>query len=80
MGERYKKHSLVPVAKFDRPASDISADDVYVIRLEGAIQIKRLQRLSGQRIRVISDNDAYPNEVLQLDEGIDFKIIGQVLV
>jgi len=35
MGEKYQKHSLVPVARFYAPASDIPADDVYVIRLEG---------------------------------------------
>lgn len=80
MGQKYQKHTLVPVAKFDQPATDISADDVYVIRLEGAIQIKRLQRLSGQRVRVISDNESYPNEVVQLDEGVDFQILGRVLV
>lgn len=80
MGDRYRMHSLVPVARFDEKVEDIQEDSVYHIRLEGAIQIKRLQRLPGQRIRIISDNDAYPNEILQLDEGIDFEVLGQVLV
>lgn len=80
MGQAYKKHSLIPVARFDDPAKDIGTDDVYVIRLEGTIQIKRLQRLPGQRIRIISDNRAYPNEEVSLDDGFDFEIIGQVLV
>lgn len=26
-----------------------------------------------QRIRVISDKDAHPNRMLQLDEGVDFE-------
>jgi len=80
MGQAYKKHSLIPVARFDNPAQDIATDDVYVIRLEGAIQIKRLQRLPGHRIRIISDNPAYPNEEISLDDGVDFEVIGQVLV
>jgi phage repressor protein C with HTH and peptisase S24 domain len=80
MGEKYQKHSMVPVLRFPEPELDIKQDDVYLFRLEGAIQIKRLQRLSGQRIRIISDSDSYPNETLQLDEGIDFEILGRVLV
>jgi len=80
MGEKYKKLSLVPVAKFTEPVEDFAADDVYVIRWDGAVKIKRLQRLSGRRVRIISDKDAYPNEVIELDEGTDFAIIGRVLV
>jgi len=80
MGERYKKHTLVPVAKFHDPVDDFAADDVYVIKLDGAVKIKRLQRLSGRRIRIISDNDAYPNEIIELDDGTEFEIIGRVLV
>lgn len=80
MGEKYKKLSLVPVAKFTDPVEDFAADDVYVIRWDGAVKIKRLQRLSGQRVRIISDNDAYPNEMIELDDGTEFEIIGRVLV
>ena len=80
MGEKYKKLSLVPVAKFTDPVDDFAADDVYVIRWDGAVKIKRLQRLSGQRVRIISDNDAYPNEMIELDDGTEFEIIGRVLV
>lgn len=80
MGEKYRKHTLVPVARFEETLQDISEDDVYHIRLEGAVQIKRLQRLAGQRVRIISDNDSYPNETVQLDEGVDFEVLGRVLV
>jgi len=80
MGGKYQKHSLVPVAKFSDPVEDFSADDVYVIKHDGAIKIKRLQRLSGGRIRIISDNDAYPNEEIDPDDGTNFKILGRVLV
>jgi len=80
MGRSYRKQSLVPVLKFQSGQSDIQEDDVYLVRLEGAVQLKRLQRLSNQRIRVISDNEAYPNTVLQIDQDVDFEVLGRVLV
>jgi len=80
MGQRYQMHTLVPVCKFEQTIDDIQEDGVYHIRLENAVMIKRLQRLSGQRIRIISDSDAYPDQEVQLDEGIDFEVLGRVLV
>lgn len=80
MGEKYQRHTLVPVAKFNDPISDFSTDDVYVIRWDGAIKTKRLQRLGEKRVRIISDSDDYPNEEIQLDEEPNFQILGRVLV
>lgn len=79
MAETYRKNTLVPVAKFEDPVEDFSVDDVYVIALEGAIKIKRLQRLSGGRIRVISDNGAYPSEIYEPGDDLSLKILGRVL-
>ena len=80
MGEKYQKHTLIPIEKFDPTWTDIAQDDVYLFRLEGAVQIKRLQRIEGDRILIISDNDAYENRTLALNEGVDFEILGRVLV
>lgn len=80
MGETYKKNSVVPVLRFSESPEDLRSDDVYVFQLEGVVQIKRLQRLPGQRIRVISDNTKYQPYDIDLDEGVDFKILGRVLV
>jgi len=80
MNRRYRKQSLVPVLKFQSETKDIQEDDVYLVRLENAVQLKRLQRLPNQRIRVISDNEAYPNTVLQIDQDVDFEVLGRVLV
>ena len=79
MNRRYRKQSLVPVLKFQSETTDIQEDDVYLVRLENAVQLKRLQRLPNQRIRVISDNEAYPNTVLQIDQDVDFEVLGRVL-
>lgn len=80
MGSTYQKMTMVPVLRFTPPRQQLREDDVYFFRLEGAMQIKRLQRLSNQRIRVISDSEHYPNEEIALDEGIDFELLGRVLV
>lgn len=79
MGETYRKHSVVPCLKFEEAAGDIREDDVYVFRLEGAVQIKRLQRLPGQRIRIKSDNPHYDDVEIAVDDGLDFEVLGRVL-
>lgn len=80
MNRRYRKQSLVPVLELQSETTDIQEDDVYLVRLGNAVQLKRLQRLPNQRIRVISDNEAYPNTVLQIDQEVDFEVLGRVLV
>lgn len=56
-------------------------DGVYVLRMDGALLVKRLQRKPGGIIRVTSDNPAYePFEVkAQEMEVNDFAIIGRVV-
>jgi phage repressor protein C with HTH and peptisase S24 domain len=73
-----QKNSLIPILKLDDPK--LRQDDIYLFRLEDAVQVKRLQRIEGDRILIISDNDAYENRTLALDDGIDFEILGRVLV
>ncbi len=80
MGKTFQKHTMVPVLRFTETLQDVQEDDVYFFRLEGAVMLKRLQRLPGGRIAVISDNEAYPRYEIQLDEGIDFEVLGRVLV
>lgn len=56
-------------------------DGIYVLRLDGALLVKRLQRLPGGVIKVTSDNLSYaPFEVATRDlEGEDMAIIGRVV-
>ena len=74
------KKGLVPVWEFAEKLRELPDDDIYLFRLEGTIQIKRLQRRPGGRIRVVSDNNAYEDFEIAIDEGTDFAIIGRVLV
>jgi len=89
MDGQYPKGALIPVDRIEKPLKDISADDVYLVSFEEAVQIKRLQRLSGNRVRVISDNSAYPDHVIHLGEeesaetdstqGRTLQVLGRVL-
>lgn len=44
----------------DRGITDIRTDAIYVFTLDGELFIKRLQRLTGGSLRMISDNPVYP--------------------
>ena len=42
-----------------RNAEAVPRDGIYVLRMDGSILIKRIQRLPGRTLRVTSDNPAY---------------------
>ncbi|PMZ03884.1 helix-turn-helix domain-containing protein [Pseudomonas sp. FW306-02-F02-AA] len=44
----------------DRGITEIRTDAVYVFTLDGDLFIKRLQRMTGGSLRMISDNPVYP--------------------
>lgn len=52
-------------------------DGVYFFRVGNEGFIKRLQRIPGDGIRVLSENKAY--EAWTIREGMDFEIFGRVL-
>ncbi len=54
----------------DRGITDIRTDAVYVFTLDGDLFIKRLQRLTGGSLRMISDNPIYPAIMI---EGADLE-------
>lgn len=56
-------------------------DGIYVLRIDGTLLVKRLQKLPGSVIRVTSDNRSYEPFVLKLEEmeGQDMAIIGRVV-
>jgi phage repressor protein C with HTH and peptisase S24 domain len=49
----------------DRGISEIRTDAIYVFTLDGDLFIKRLQRLTGGSLRMISDNPVYPAIVIE---------------
>lgn len=70
-----KPDDLVIVDRRDR---DARHDGLHVLDLDGAMRIKRLQRLPDGRLRALSDNLAYePFDVTPDEAGI--KLVGRVV-
>jgi len=54
-----------------------SRDGIYVLRMDDALLVKRLQRLPGGRIRASSDNPAY--QPFEVDVTGEVAVIGRVV-
>lgn len=55
-------------------------DGIYAVRLDGQILVKRLQLMPGGKLIVTSDNPAYKPFEIYLDDGVDFTILGKVVL
>lgn len=63
-----------------RNAGNVPRDGVYVLRLNGSLLVKRLQRMPGHTVRVSSDNHAYEPFMLAMDAPAeDMAIVGRVV-
>lgn len=63
----------------DTSAQDIQSSRVYVLQVNGALLVKRIQvRLDGSLV-VKSDNPSYEPEVVRPDERNPLRIVGQVV-
>ncbi len=63
-----------------RSQGQITRDGIYVLRMDGTLLVKRLQRLPGRLVRVSSDNPAYQPFELSLDNDTDdLAIVGRVV-
>jgi phage repressor protein C with HTH and peptisase S24 domain len=59
---------------------DSIRDGIYVLRMDGLLIVKRLQRQPKGCVMVASDNPAYPPFTVDLhDESTDFAILGRVV-
>lgn len=64
----------------DHSDNTANRDAIYVLRLDGALLVKRLQRLPGKKIKVSSDNPAYESFEIDLAKtNDDLAIIGRVV-
>ena len=60
--------------------TEVARDGVYVVRLDGTLRIKRLQRLPGNQVMVSSQNQDYESFTVDLDQQAEsFTIIGRVV-
>jgi phage repressor protein C with HTH and peptisase S24 domain len=67
------------VVLVDKSVDHVCADGLYVLRLDSHLYIKRLQRLPGGAITVISDNPAYKEFYIGPETSDDVAIIGRVV-
>ena len=67
-------HGDYVAVEFD---SGYVSDGLYLIRIDDACFVKRLQREFGA-IRIVSDNPLYREQTVQKDDGQDFGLIGRV--
>lgn len=61
----------------DRGVTVVEYDAVYFFRVDGEGFIKRLQRIPGEGLRVLSENKKY--ESWTIKAGMDFEVFGRVL-
>lgn len=64
----------------DRGITEIRTDAIYVFTLDGDLFIKRLQRMIGGSLRMISDNPVYPALVIEGDQLERVHIQARVLL
>ena len=63
----------------DRGAANVPVDGIYVIRFDGHLMVKRIQREPGNVLTLSSANPAYKPITLDLDDGRDLAVIGRVV-
>lgn len=64
----------------DTSQNQARTDNIYIIRIDDCLVVKRVQCLPGQKIQIISDNKNYDTYTLDLsDESQSISIIGKVV-
>ncbi len=63
----------------DSKVDHFNGDGIYVFCFEDATFVKRLQRVKGRRLAVISDNDRYPPFTIEEHEMYELYIFGKLL-
>jgi phage repressor protein C with HTH and peptisase S24 domain len=67
------------VVLVDRQDTGVAIEGAYLVRIDGSLLVKLLQRLPGGRIRVASKNETYPPFEVDINkDGRDFEVLGRV--
>lgn len=66
------------VIMIDRSANTPNRDGIFVIQMDDAILIKRIQPLPGNRLRIMSDNKRYPDIEADLQQH-PLRMVGKVI-
>ncbi|WP_424195496.1 S24 family peptidase [Ampullimonas aquatilis] len=63
----------------DSTIQHYDGDGIYIIARDGDLQVKRLQKMHGNILALLSDNKAYEPERLTEDQANEIRICGRVL-
>jgi phage repressor protein C with HTH and peptisase S24 domain len=66
------------VVIIDRSKKQVVVGNIYALRTENAVMVKRLQPMDANHIKAMSDNKLYESYEIDLGKG-DIEIIGQVI-
>ena len=66
------------VIMIDRSVNAPNHDGIFVIQMDDAILIKRIQPLPGNRLRIMSDNKRYPDIEADLQQH-PLRLVGKVI-
>lgn len=58
---------------------ELLRDGIYLLSVDGEIFIKRVQKLIGKKIALISSNKAYKDIEVPIDTDIEIRFIGRVI-
>lgn len=59
-------------------AGRVPRDGIYVVQIDHQVAVKRLQRLPGDKVKVMSSNSAYEPFTARIDDG-ELTVIGKVV-
>jgi phage repressor protein C with HTH and peptisase S24 domain len=77
--------SMIPILQpedlliVDKSDHARQADGIYVLRIDHALMVKRLQRMLGGRLRISSENPRYEPMEIGPEPPADFAIIGRAI-
>lgn len=63
----------------DSTVRSYDGDGIYIIVIGDGIQVKRLQKIPGNRLAVISDNKQFDSHVYEADQANEIIVCGRVL-
>lgn len=63
----------------DRSVDHFNGDGVYVFNFEDSTFVKRLQKVKGRKLAVLSDNEKYPPFFIEEHEMSDLFIFGKLI-
>ncbi len=67
------------VLMVDTSVTEVQSSRIYVLDVDGALLVKRIQRMLNGSYRVISDNPRYATEVVEPSDRAPLRIVGEVV-